>query len=583
MKLSFSGILLLLFFASCLKKETSNEIVQNNLVNESKDKKEIVHYRVIGEKNLNLDVTGSNTGGSRAVMSVLYEGLFEIHPFDPTTKYIPNLAVDYPHVSDDGLIYTFKIHKGVFFHDDKAFPGGKGREINANDFIYCMKRLADPNKNSGKFRSFVGRIQGLDEWRSQMSKARRTDFSVPISGLKAIDNYTLQIRLTTPYPTFTSVLTATSLPPVAREVVEFYGEEIINHPIGTGPFYLESYQNNSEMVFKKFDRYRIKYLPKGGAYSKHIDLEDYKKPIPFIDKIVFQFMPEDRTVNLNFRKGKLAYISPNEDDLIGDSYATMKISQESENKGMKLYQSSGASTKYLIFNTKKFPINNKKVRQALAFAFDKQGMIDRIYLGLKDKAEGLFPKNFSGNRDEYRGPFSDPNIQKAKALLTEAGFPEGKGIPNLDFFVSTFGSYRLMAEQFAIDMKKIGINVIVRPQNFGQTLKSIKEGEGHIGEVTWGATTTESLTKIGLSPKHPASKNWAFFSNPEYDELYFKSESELDEVKREQLFFKMNHMINEDLAILPVYHTRNFTLTHKWVHNYFGIGNAVYIRFDRFE
>ena len=128
-------------------------------------------------------------------ISKIYEGLLSYHWLKIPYELVPNLAAEMPVASADGLTYTFKIRQGVKFQDDIAFAGGKGRDIEAADFVYAIKRLADTKNQSDGWWVLDGKIKGLNEWRDKNAKLPATNYDEEVEGLKAIDKYTLQFKL----------------------------------------------------------------------------------------------------------------------------------------------------------------------------------------------------------------------------------------------------------------------------------------------------------------------------------------------------------------------------------------------------
>ena len=154
--------------------------------------------------------------------SRIYEGLYTYHYLKRPLEVMPNLAEGMPTISPDGLIYTCKIKKGVFFQDNTCFPRGKGRELKATDFVFSFKRVVDTN-NMVPYAEFIdGKIKGLDQWKKSL------DYDQTVEGLQALDDYTLQITLTAPCPQFIYVLTMWITYVVPKEAVMHYGNEFKN-------------------------------------------------------------------------------------------------------------------------------------------------------------------------------------------------------------------------------------------------------------------------------------------------------------------------------------------------------------------
>ncbi|HKL20350.1 MAG TPA: ABC transporter substrate-binding protein, partial [Tichowtungia sp.] len=199
-----------------------------------KSGEEVVSYSQTSRiRGLDPGITGEVS--SSLAISRLYEGLLQYHYLARPYKLIPALAESMPDISDDGLTYTFKIRKGIFFHDDPCFPGGKGRELEARDFVYSIKRVADVKNASSGFWAFNKRIKGINAFHDASKGSEPTDYDMDVEGLQAPNKYTLQITLTEPYPQFLYILAMHYAFAVPREAVEYYSRDFVNNPVGTGP------------------------------------------------------------------------------------------------------------------------------------------------------------------------------------------------------------------------------------------------------------------------------------------------------------------------------------------------------------
>src|ERR1043166_6595594 len=176
-----------------------------------------------------------------AAINKVYEGLYEFESLVWRYRVRPLLAKSIPEISAERLTYTIRIRKDVRFSDDPCFPGGKGRELVAEDFVYSWKRLADMHNRSPRYFGFEGRIVGLDEFRKKSIK-ENVSYDEPLEGLRSLDRYTLQIKLKAPYPQLVQVLTQSESFAVPREAVKYYGAEFLNHAVGTGPFIVHDWR-----------------------------------------------------------------------------------------------------------------------------------------------------------------------------------------------------------------------------------------------------------------------------------------------------------------------------------------------------
>ncbi|MEE3080349.1 MAG: ABC transporter substrate-binding protein, partial [Bdellovibrionota bacterium] len=300
------------------------------------------------EKVLNLSVTSevkgmdpiySNDRYSANEVARVYEGLLEYHYLKRPYTLVPNLAEALPTVSEDGLTYTFKIKKGVMFQDNAAFPGGKGRELVAQDFVYSIKRLADPKLQGLGWWLLDGKVAGLNEWRDKNAAKDETDYSEVIEGLKALDSHTLQFKLKKQFPQFLYSLAMPFTFVVAKEVVEKYGKEFLNNPVGTGPFMLKDgvfKQTAKRFEYIKNPTFRKKTYPKEASDEYKAFLKDAGKPLPLVDKIVVQIIKEDQPRWLNFLKGKVDYVSVPKDNFETAVTPDKGLSDDLMKKGISL-------------------------------------------------------------------------------------------------------------------------------------------------------------------------------------------------------------------------------------------------------
>ena len=234
----------------------------------------------------------------------LYRYKYLARPYELTT----NLAVDIPEISEDGLTYTIRIKPGVHYIDDEAFEGGIGREVVAEDFVYSIKRHFDPRTLAQGAWLWQNRIEGLDAWVDTSY-----DYDAPVSGLQAIDKYTIRIKLLRPYPQLTHTLSQGFAALVPREAVEFYGREISIHPVGSGPFRLVSFSSAQSVMVRNekfrqepFDLEREGYDEAVHGFSGVQRLAG-KSP-PFVDRLEHHYISEDAARWNAFMSGELDYM-----------------------------------------------------------------------------------------------------------------------------------------------------------------------------------------------------------------------------------------------------------------------------------
>ncbi len=190
----------------------------------------------------------------------VYSGIANSAMFDPPLTYdylarplklVPNTLTALPEISADGMTYTMHVRPGIYFADDPAF-NGKKRELTAYDYVYSIKRLFDPRLSAPLLSEVEGYIVGSEEAIAKSRKANKFDYDAPIEGVKALDRYTWQIKLTGPiYVWIYNLADCRITCAVAREVVDYYGEDFGSHPVGTGPWKLTFWKRTAKMVFER--------------------------------------------------------------------------------------------------------------------------------------------------------------------------------------------------------------------------------------------------------------------------------------------------------------------------------------------
>jgi len=265
-------------------------------------------YVNVSAKVKGLDPVNAGDSYSSNEISRVYEGLLTYHYLKRPYQLIPSLAEAMPEVSNNGLTYTFKVKKGIFFHDNKCFPNGKGRELKAKDFVFAVKRMADTKNVSTGWWLLDGKLKGLNEWRDKY-KAKDANYDEVVEGVKVIDDYTLQFNLSQQYPQFLYSLAMVYTFATPREAVEHYGDDFINNPVGTGPFITGPYTQSSRIEYTINPKYRDVYYPTEGSEEdkKAGLLVDAGKKLPLVNKIVVSIMTESQPAWLSFEKGKLDY------------------------------------------------------------------------------------------------------------------------------------------------------------------------------------------------------------------------------------------------------------------------------------
>ena len=500
----------------------------------------------------------------------VYEGLLDYHYLKRPLELVPNLAAAMPTISEDQLVYTFKIRKGVKFHDNPCFPKGKGRELTAHDFVYSFKRLADPKHQSLNFWLIDGKIKGLNEWRQKYADATNTDYTEAVEGLQAIDRYNLQFTLTKPYPQFLYALTMAPCYAVAHEAVQYYGADFPNHPVGTGPFILEAFNpQDAKIVYHKNPTFRDKRFPSEAADEYQHMLAYAGKKLPLVDKVITYILPEEHPRWLKFQKGQI--------DVISLASVALEVVQNKElipalkEKGMQLFQEPEVGTSYIVFNNG-HPLfkDNLKLRQALSLAFDGQKYNELFHKGAAMLAQSILPPGLAGYRADYVNPYRAYDVEKAKQYLAEAGYPGGKGLPEITLDVTSTTDVRQRGEFFQKCMSKIGIKIKVVENIWPELVKKLQTKATMLHTIVWTAEYPDAENFFQLL--YGASANQAaigaYFDDPAFNARYEKAAAMPCSPARTALYERLNQMAAESVPMIYMVHRPTIALYQGWVKNY---------------
>jgi ABC-type transport system substrate-binding protein len=580
MKLKISICLISLAFITSFSGCTSGKKSEKNTLN---------LYSTAAIKGLDPAHASDQYSGLEIMRA--YEGLLQYHYLKRPYELIPNLAAEMPSISKDGKVITFKLKQGVVFHDDPCFKAtnGKGRELVAEDFIYSWKRLADTKVASDGWWIFDGKIVGLNEWRDAGQKAGNADYNAPVEGLKALDKHTLQITLKAPSYQFLYYLAMPFAPVVAREAVETYGNQFINHAVGTGPFKLESFSPNSKLVWVKNPTYRKEFYPsEGEAGDKEKGLlEDAGKPLPLADKVIVHVFIESQPQWLTFMKGGLDYTA-----IPKDNYATAvtpdkKPVAELANKGVSLIMDTSLDITHFSFNMADPVVGKSKyLRQAMSLVLDNKLSNDLFYNNRVVSAQTPIPPGLDGYDPNFKNPYLGPDVVKAKQLMVKAGFPDGKGLPPLKYLTLSDSTSRQWNEYYQKQFAQIGIKLEVQSSSWPDFNAAVKNKKGQVYSFAWGADypDAENFLQLFYSKNMSPGPNDSNYSNPEFDKLYEASLKLPPSKERTELYKKMALIVVEDVPWIPGVHRMIFNLINPWFKNYkyteVDHGRSKYYRID---
>ncbi len=574
---SFASILtlaaLIFGLSACKKDEVTNEKVLNlGVPSEVKG----------------LDPIYANDLYSSNEVARIYEGLLEYNYLKRPYTLVPNLAEAMPTVSEDGLTYTFKIKQGVVFQDDAAFPNGKGRELVAEDFVYSIKRLADPKLQGLGWWLLEGKIAGLDEWRDANANNDTVDYNAEVEGLKATDRYTLQFKLKKNFPQFLYALAMPFTFAVAKEVVSHYGQEFLNHPVGTGPYMLPVFNQSTRFEYLRNPTFREKLFPSDDVSPEYEAIaKEYKgKKVPFIDKVIVNIMKESQPRWLNFQKGRLDYIGVPKDNFSSAITPSKDLSDDLKSKGIILEITPSLDVTYTAFNHDLDLFKNVKLRRAMSLAYDVNESNRLFYNGTALPAQSAVPPGIAGHIPGYVSPYRGPNVEEAKKLLAEAGYPEGKGLKEIVYSCPSSTESRQIGEFFKKQMAQIGINIKVETSPWPEFQSKITKRQVELYGIAWGADypDAENFLQLLYGPNKSPGANGSHFDNPEFNRLFKTASVMQDSPERTALYEKMTRLAAEEAPWIYGVHRQSYLLKQGWLKNYiptdFDSGIVQYLDID---
>ncbi len=453
----------------------------------------------------------------------LYNTLVEI---DSSLNIVPSLAKSWE-ISSNRLLYTFHLRNGILFHDNDAFPGGKGRILTAKDVVYSLQRIMDKTIASSGAWIFNNRIDTL-------------------SGLKALDDSTFQLQLLRPFHPILGILSMQYCSIVPIEVVQKYGKDFRSHPCGTGPFQLFSWDEGDAMILHKNEHYW--------------EFDSVGQRLPYIDAIKISYFTNKATEFLQFRQGALSFLN-DIDPSFKDEILTKNGELREQWKGKLVLK------KHPYLNTEYFGIlvdeNNplvknsattiKAVRQAMNFAINRKQlmMYMRNSIGIPAEA-GFVPGGLPSRNTEFvKGYVYSPT--KARQLLTEAGFPEGKNLPPIKLL--TVSIYADIASFVARQLEEVGIMVQVETIQKSLLLEQTAKSQALFFRGSWIADYPDAENYMAMFySKNPAPPNYTRYNNPVFDKLYEQALLENNDSLRYKLYREMDQLVINDAPVIPIWY-----------------------------
>jgi oligopeptide transport system substrate-binding protein len=541
-----------------------------------------VYRHALEQAPTSLDPVQSATMYSNHIVVNVYDTLYRYRYLARPYELAPNLAVALPEISEDKLTYTIRLRPGVRFVDDPAFPGGRGREVTAEDFVYSLKRHFDPATRPQGAWLWQGRIEGLDEWKDQGS-----DHAAEVPGLRALDAHTVQIRLTRPYPQLVDTLAQGYAAIVPREAVERYGREFAIRPVGSGPFRLVSF-DTARVVLERNPGYRLEpvdlaaegYDPATQAWTGVAAIAG-RSP-PFVDRVEVSFIPEPSAMWSSFTKGSEIQfaILPNEQvDRVLASREPLALKARHAER-FQLHGGLEAGFVFANFNMDDpafgyhpDPVQeqrNQALRCAVIKAFDWEARNESFYAGLGQVFPGIIVPMSPEFDPELPRDSVTRDVAGARALLAGHGW-DAASLPELVYGTSPGVISRLFYEQFRAWLVEIGWpreKIVLRQYaTFGDLSRAWRQGDLPLVVKGWGLDypDAENTLQLFYGPNASPGSNDANYRNPAYDTLYEQAAVLLPSPERTAIYREMNRMLLDDCVAISGLSRKRLLAWHREV------------------
>ena len=468
--------------------------------------------------------------------NLLYNGLVDL---DEKLQVIPMIAKSWS-ISEDGKQYTFILRSDVYFHDSHEYTFKGKRRVVATDFAYSFSRILDPDVASPGawiFRNVKIDANGIPQF-------------------EALNDTTFRITLETSFPPFLSILAMKYCSVVPKEVVEHYGKEFRKHPVGTGPFQFQMWEEGIKLVLRKNPTY--------------FEKDENGKSLPYLDGVAITFIIDKQAMFMEFMKGNLDFMS-GLDPCYKDALLTKegKLNPKYQDQ-ITLQTAPYLNTEYLgfLFQEKKDgkvnPLLIKEVRQAINYGFDREKMIRYMRNGIGYAGtSGFVPMGMTSfNRDRVKGYAYDP--QKAAELLKKAGFPNGKGLPPISLSVSA--AYLDLTQYIQHELSKLGIEIKLDVQQAAQQRQMMRNYQLPFFRGSWIADYPDAENYLSLfysKNLQPKGSNYTHYENPVFDQIFEKSQQVTDDKERNEYYTKMDSLLMEDAPVVVLFYDQIIRFTQK--------------------
>ena len=498
--------------------------------------------------------------GTMSINENLFEPMLRYDYLARPVRLQPNTLSAMPEVSADGLTYTFRLQKGIRFTMDAAFAG-KERELTAEDYAYSLRRLYDPVLKSPWLFLLEGKLQGDERLLAAVRQQPDAAYQMAIPGIEVVDRYTLKLRLKQPDPGFLLTLATPATAAVAREVVEMYGSQAGNHPVGTGPFKLGSWKRSFRIELVASPSYRRPVFITETAKdedARRVQQSLKGKTYPLVDAVNVLVLEEQQARVLAFLNRELDILEQVPPPLSEMVLQNGQLKPQLAQQGIRLFWFTPLQIYYVWMNMDDPVIGGytrEKIalRRAIALSYDVDSDIRLIEKGLAIPAQTPLPPNVLGYDPQWKSPVRH-HLAMANALLDRYGYRRGqdgyRSLPDgspLELVMHSLANAtgKLREEVWRRHMETIGVRIRFVSDKHGEILKAARLGKVQMTEANWVGDFPDGENFYQLLYGPNAGKaNYSRFNLPEFNQLFEQSRRLADGPERKKLYSRMAYLMH---------------------------------------
>ncbi|MBT9594632.1 MAG: bicyclomycin resistance protein [Vitreoscilla sp.] len=536
------------------------------------------------------DPTQINDIYSRTVTAHIFEALYTYDHLARPSAFKPLTAEAMPEASDNHRTWTMRVKPGIYFADDPVFKGAK-RELVAEDYVFAIKRFADPALKSPVWSYVDGfKLLGLAEERQRAIGSKQPfDYDAPVEGLRALDRYTVQIRLAEPRPRFIEFLAASDLfGGVAREVVRAYGDKLAEHPVGTGPFKLVQWRRASFIALERNPGYRERFYDAepapDDAEGQAILARLKGRRLPMVDRVELSIIEENQPRWLAFLNGQHNFIEQVPAEYSSLAMPQGKLAPNLAKQGVQGWRRVRSDLYATFFNLDDpvvggYTPERVALRRAISLGLDVAREIRLVHKGQGILAQAPVIPHTRSYDPAFKSEMSEYSPAKAAALLDLYGYvdQDGDGWRDqpggaplvLQWSIETDQRARQISEQYQRDMSALKIKVQFKQGKWPELLKAARAGSfqiWHVGGVSASPDSQGALQRF--DGKQVGGQNMARFRRPEFDEVYRRLSELPDGPEREALFVEAKRLAVAWMPYRIRFHTLVTDLARQDLHGF---------------